>query len=155
MLGLIVAAAGCSSVATNASGGTGTQASCGAMRTAANVPVVIRVARGHVACPTALKVEKDYATMIARGEVRGNGGGAPIRVDGWTCQGYTTPEVLRTGNASHCQSGSSEILAALDMTATSAPSATATASPAATPSAATPSAATPSATTSSATASAG
>ena len=45
--------------------------------------------------------------------MRGNGGGAPVVVSGWTCQGYDTPEVLRTGNASQCRSGSNAILAVL------------------------------------------
>ena len=43
----------------------------------------------------------------------GNGGGAPVVVSGWTCQGYDTPEVLRTGNASQCRSGGNAILAVL------------------------------------------
>ncbi len=34
-------------------------------------------------------------------------------VNGWTCQGYDTPEVLRTGNASQCRSGGNAILAVL------------------------------------------
>jgi hypothetical protein len=45
--------------------------------------------------------------------VQGNGGGAPVAVNGWTCQGYNTPEVLSTGNASQCHSGSAAILAVL------------------------------------------
>ena len=47
------------------------------------------------------------------GQVPGNGGGAPVVVSGWTCQGYDTPEVLRTGNASQCHSGGTAILAVL------------------------------------------
>lgn len=109
-------ATGCSSSGTSASAAV----SCGATRTGANVPVVIRVTRGHVACATALAIEKDYATAIKKGEVKGNGGGSPITVDGWTCQGYPTPEVLRTGNASECHSGNSEIVAALDVPASAA-----------------------------------
>jgi hypothetical protein len=141
-LGLVFLAVGCSSSGVNASGGptAGVTASCGTTRTGANVPVVIKVAKGDVDCRTALKVENDYATMIKRGELRGNGGGAPLQVDGWTCQGYPTPEVLRTGNASECHSGSSEILAVLNLAAPSATASPTTAS---------------SATTSSATASAG
>jgi hypothetical protein len=45
--------------------------------------------------------------------VRGNGGGAPVTVSGWTCQGYSTPEVLSTGNASRCRNGDTEIVAVL------------------------------------------
>ena len=145
-LGLVFLAVGCSSPGVNASGGptAGVTTSCGTTRTGANVPVVIKVTMG-VDCGTALKVENDYATMIKRGELRGNGGGAPLQVDGWTCQGYPTPEVLRTGNASECHSGSSEILAVLNLAASSASTSSATASPTTASSA----------TTSSATASAG
>jgi hypothetical protein len=34
-------------------------------------------------------------------------------VRGWTCQGFTTPVVLKTGQASKCVQGSKEILAVL------------------------------------------
>ncbi len=34
-------------------------------------------------------------------------------VSGWTCQGYATPEVLSTGNASQCHHGGAAILAVL------------------------------------------
>ena len=67
--------------------------------------------------------ENEYATRIRDGRVPGNGGGAPIVVSGWTCQGYATPEVLSTGNASQCHSGSTTILAVLPV-----PTATGTAS---------------------------
>ena len=88
-------------------------ASCGSARTAAGVPVVITVAKGSVNCKTAIRVESEYAARISGGQVRGNGGGAPVVVSGWTCQGYDTPEVLRTGNASQCRSGGNAILAVL------------------------------------------
>jgi hypothetical protein len=77
------------------------------------VPVVIKVAKGSVNCQTALQVENEYAARIRDGQVPGNGGGAPVLVSGWTCQGYDTPEVLRTGNASQCHSGGNAILAVL------------------------------------------
>ena len=108
--------AGCSSG--SATAGT----SCGSARTAAGVPVVITVAKGSVNCKTAIRVENEYAARISGGQVRGNGGGAPVVVSGWTCQGYDTPEVLRTGNASQCRSGGNAILAVLAV-----PSATKTA----------------------------
>lgn len=109
-------AAGCSS-----SGSTqASPSSCGATHSGAGVPVIIKVTKGHVACGTALAVEKDYATAIKKGQLKGNGGGSPVKVDGWTCQGYPTPEVLRTGNASECHWGNSEIVAALDVPASSA-----------------------------------
>jgi hypothetical protein len=102
--------AGCAS-ATAAGAGPG--ASCGITRTAANVPVTIRVAKGTVNCGTALQVEDEYAAKIRAGQVRGNGGGAPVTVSGWTCQGYSAPEVLSTGNASHCYTGDAAIVAVL------------------------------------------
>jgi hypothetical protein len=77
------------------------------------VPVVIKIAKGDVGCGAALDVESKYATMIRTGQVKGNGGGAPAAVSGWTCQGYPTPEVLRTGDASECHTGSAEIVAVL------------------------------------------
>jgi hypothetical protein len=101
--------AGCSSG--QASAGPGT--TCGSTRTAAGVPVVIKVAKGSVNCQAALRVENEYAAKIRDGQVKGNGGGAPVVVSGWTCQGYSTPEVLSTGNASQCRSGGTTILAVL------------------------------------------
>jgi hypothetical protein len=102
--------AGCGS-ATAAGAGPG--ASCGTTHTAANVPVVIKVAKGTVNCGTALQVENVYAAKIRDGQVQGNGGGAPVAVNGWTCQGYPTPEVLSTGNASQCHTASAAIVAVL------------------------------------------
>jgi hypothetical protein len=101
---------GCVSAAI-ASAGPGTN--CGTTRTAANVPVVIKVAKGTVNCGTALRVENEYAAEVRAGQVRGNGGGAPVAVSGWTCQGYPTPEVLSTGNASQCHTGTAMIVAVL------------------------------------------
>ena len=77
------------------------------------MPVVITVARGSVNCGTALKVEDEYAAKIRDGQVRGNGGGAPVTVNGWTCQGYDTPEALQTGDASQCHTSAAMILAVL------------------------------------------
>jgi hypothetical protein len=107
--------AACSSAQSTA-GATGS--SCGTTRTGANVPVVIKVAKGTVDCPTALRVEHSYATMIRNGDVRGNGGGAPVTVAGWTCQGYPTPQVLRTGDASECHTTSAEVVAVLALSST-------------------------------------
>ncbi len=114
-------AAGCSSPGSAAGGPASPSVagprlpgrSCGQGRTAAGVKVLIVVERGQVACPTALSVEKAYAEAIASGKVPGNGGGAPVSVQGWVCQGFNTPEVLRTGNASRCSKGSAAILAVL------------------------------------------
>jgi hypothetical protein len=95
------------------SAGAGPGASCGTTHTAANVPVVVKVAKGTVNCGTALQVENEYAAKIRDGQVQGNGGGAPVAVGGWTCQGYPTPEVLSTGNASQCHTASAMIVAVL------------------------------------------
>lgn len=118
---ILLAVAGCGSPATSsaAPAGSGTTGSatrmtvCGTTRTAANVPVHIQIARGKVSCAAALKVERDYAKAILSGDVPGTGGGAPVHVRGWTCQGFTTPVVLKTGQASRCVQGSKEILAIL------------------------------------------
>jgi hypothetical protein len=107
--------AACSSAA-SAAGAPGS--ACGATRTGANVPVVIKVAKGSVDCGTVMRVEQGYATMIKHGDVIGNGGGAPVSVDGWTCQGYPTPQVLRTGDASECHTSSAEVVAVLTLAST-------------------------------------
>jgi hypothetical protein len=86
---------------------------CGSGRTAANVRVLIEISRGQVACSTALRVEQDYASALAAGKAPGNGGGGPISVNGWVCIGFSTPQVLRTGQTSKCTRGGSEILAVL------------------------------------------
>jgi hypothetical protein len=113
--GLLALAAGCGSPGspTATTGGAGTATPCGMTRTAANVPVNIQVARGQVSCATAMTVERDYARYIAAGKAPGNGGGGPVRILGWTCQGFPTPVVLKTGQASKCVQGGVEILAIL------------------------------------------
>jgi len=109
--------AGCSSApAAGAPGFTGT--SCGTTRTGANVPVVIKVTKGTVDCPTAMRVEQGYATLLKQGDIQGNGGGAPVTVNGWTCQGYPTPQVLRTGAASECHTATAEVAAVLALPST-------------------------------------
>jgi len=86
---------------------------CGTTRTGANVPVIITVDKGSVSCATALRVENSYAAVVRAGQVRGTGGGAPVTVSGWTCQGFPTPQVLKTGQTSVCRSGAAEVLAIL------------------------------------------
>jgi len=108
VLGLAVPA-GCSSAASTGAVGT----SCGNTRTGVNVPVTIRVAKGSVNCAIALRVEQEYAAAIRAGDLHGNGGGAPVTVDGWTCEAYPTPRVLRTGDASECHTASAEVVAVL------------------------------------------
>jgi hypothetical protein len=106
--------AGCSSATSAGAAGTaGT--SCGHTRTGVGVPVVVKVAKGSVNCATALRVERDYAAAIRSGELRGNGGGAPMTVDGWTCEAYPTAQVLRTGDASECHTASAEVVALLSL----------------------------------------
>ncbi len=107
--------AGCGG-ATHQTGAAPKVTPCGSSRTAANVPIHIEVAKGHVGCGTALSVEKQYAEAIRSGRAPGNGGGGPVKVNGWTCQGYSTPVVLHTGKASRCTQGSNEILALLPST---------------------------------------
>jgi len=113
--------AGCSS---SAHGVQGVGATCGTTRTAADVPVIIKVTEGTVDCGMAMRVENEYAAMIRAGQVPGNGGGAPVAVSGWICQGYPTPEVLSTGDASQCHTASAAIVAVLPVPA---PGATSTA----------------------------
>src|SRR5580704_10253771 len=87
-LGAMLAAAaiaGCSASATPKAAASAQ--ACGAGRTAANV---------------AIEVEKDYAAAIVAGQAPGNGGGGPVTVSGWKCQGFATPELLKTGDVSKC-----------------------------------------------------
>ncbi|HUZ22202.1 MAG TPA: hypothetical protein VMV07_00395 [Streptosporangiaceae bacterium] len=86
---------------------------CGTARTVANVPVKVEVTHGTVACPEALTVERAYTRAIAEGKAPGNGGGGPLDVSGWKCQGFPTPVVLKTGWASKCVRDGTEILAIL------------------------------------------
>lgn len=86
---------------------------CGTSHTAADVPVQIHVEKGQVSCRVALAVEASYAKAIQAGKAPGNGGGGPVMVNGWTCQGFNTPQVLKTGEASKCLKGNVEILATL------------------------------------------
>jgi hypothetical protein len=115
----VVLLAGCSSGGSGA-GGSAAGATCGTTRTAAGVPVVIQVAKGSVNCGTALRVEDEYAAKIRAGQVQGTGGGAPVIVSGWTCQGYNTPQMLQTGNASQCHTSTAMILAVLPVPTPSA-----------------------------------
>ena len=103
---------------TTAASGPGASASsvpafhCGRARTAAGVPVDVEIV-GRASCHDAMTVERDYSRALASGKVLGNGGGAPVGIQGWICQGYDTPEVLATGRASACRKHGSQILAVL------------------------------------------
>jgi hypothetical protein len=112
LAGGAVLLAGCSSGGLSA-GASGAGAICGTTRTAANVPVVIKVVKGSVSCPAALQIENEYAALIKDGQVAGNGGGAPVTISGWTCQSYNTPDLLRTGDASQCHTSTAMIVAVL------------------------------------------
>lgn len=110
--GLASLLAACSIASAAHSPSRGTPGSpCGTTRTAADVPVVIKVVKGTVNCRTALSVENGYASMIKAGKVLGNGGGAPAQVNGWTCQGYPAPKAALTGDASECHTRSAEVVA--------------------------------------------
>ena len=115
-------AAGCGDApgkqSTTAAGGPGASASsapasyCGQARTAAGVPVDVEIV-GQASCHDAMTVERDYSRALASGKVPGNGGGAPVTIQGWICQGYDTPQVLATGRASACHKHGAQILAVL------------------------------------------
>jgi hypothetical protein len=107
--------AGGGSPATGAVGSSARMTPCGITRTAAGVAVNIEITHGTVACAAALAVERQYARALASGKVPGNGGGAPAKVQGWVCQGFTTPQVLATGHASACRKGGTQIVAVLAM----------------------------------------
>ena len=85
---------------------------CGTTHTAAGVPVNVEVV-GQVTCHDALTVERAYSRALASGKVRGNGGGAPVTIHGWICQGYATQQLLATGRASACRRHGMQILAIL------------------------------------------
>ena len=112
---------------TAASGRPGASASsapairCGRVRTAAGVPVDVEIV-GQASCHAAMTVERDYSRALASGQVPGNGGGAPVTIQGWICQGYDTPQVLSTGRASACHKHGSQILAVLPSISPSPPS---------------------------------
>lgn len=106
------AAAGCANSGATAPGqATKAQVTaCGTAKTAAAVPVKVEVIKGRVACPTAMAIERAYAVAIRSGRAPGNGGGGPVKIRGWTCQGFATPIVLETGKASRCVRDGVEIL---------------------------------------------
>src|ERR1700735_1328 len=71
---------------------------------------------GCAASRTAMPVENSYAALIRAGGLRGNGGGAPVSIRGWTCQGYTSVEIAQTERVSACVKGSAQIFTALPPT---------------------------------------
>jgi hypothetical protein len=118
VLALVLASAvACGGSSTSTKTTSAKAISCGQAKTAANVPVHIEIVKGQFSCQTALAVEKKYDLAVRAGHAPGNGGGGPIKVDGWTCQGFSTPVVLHTGKASKCVKGADEILAILPASA--------------------------------------
>jgi hypothetical protein len=83
------------------------------------VPVDVDVV-GQASCQDAMTVERAYTHALASGKVPGNGGGAPVKIHGWVCQGFDTPEVLATGRASACRKQGMRILAVLVLPSPSA-----------------------------------
>ena len=111
--------AGCASTGTATATATAGTA-CGRATTAAGVPVTIKVARGPANCTSALRAEAAYTAAIKAGEVRGNGGGAPLTVDGWTCESYSATQAQAAGYASECHTANAEVVAVLPPPPTSA-----------------------------------
>lgn len=130
LAGIVLAGTGCSSNSSSSSS-NGPQAhqvaapsasqlppprvTCGSSRTAVNVPVVIEVEKGTTSCPEAMRIQRGYTGLVKSGKVGGNGGGAPVQVDGWTCQGTDTTTTVQTGEASECHKGGTEIVAVLKL----------------------------------------
>jgi hypothetical protein len=88
---------------------------CGTSHTAVDVPVLIEVEQGVASCQLAMHIQSTYTGLVQAGKVPGNGGGAPVKVDGWTCQGTDTTTTVQTGEASECRKGTTEIVAVLKL----------------------------------------
>jgi hypothetical protein len=86
---------------------------CGTAKTPANVPVKVEITKGSVTCAAALAVEHAYTAAVAAGKAPGNGGGGPVEISGWQCQGFATPVMLQTGDVSRCLRSGAEILTIL------------------------------------------
>jgi hypothetical protein len=112
-LATMLAAGGCGHQAPGAASGP---KFCGHGRSPADVPIDVLIDRGQVSCTIALTVERSYAKAVQEGKAPGNGGGGPVPVNGWICEGFTTPHVLKTGQTSKCTKGGTEILATLATT---------------------------------------
>jgi hypothetical protein len=110
---VMAAAAGCGNSAAQGPATRTRVTACGTAKTAAAVPVRVEVIRGQLACTTARAIERAYAEAVRSGQAPGNGGGGPVKIRGWTCQGFATPVVLQTGKASKCVRDGIEILEVL------------------------------------------
>jgi hypothetical protein len=84
------------------------------------VPVKIDVVKGTVDCAEVLRVEAAYAAAIRNGDLQGNGGGAPLSVDGWTCESFSAAQALQTGQVSQCHTANAEVVAVLSLPSASA-----------------------------------
>jgi hypothetical protein len=126
LTGVVVVSAGCSSgsvgngphgpvAAPSASQLPPPRATCGTSHTAVDVPVIVEVEKGATSCPEAMRIQSSYTGLVKSGRVGGNGGGAPVKVDGWTCQGADTTTTVQTGEASECHKGATEIVAVLKL----------------------------------------
>jgi hypothetical protein len=91
------------------------RATCGTSHTAVDVPVLVEIEKGSTSCQLAMRIQNGYTDLVKAGQVRGNGGGAPVQVDGWTCQGTDTTTTVQTGEASECHKGATEIVAVLKL----------------------------------------
>jgi hypothetical protein len=123
LAGVVLVSAGCSgnndspnaAAAPSASQLAPPQVTCGTSRTAANVPVIVEVEKGTASCQQAMQIQTGYTGLVKSGRVGGNGGGAPVKVEGWTCQGTDTTTTVQTGEASECSKGATEIVAVLKL----------------------------------------
>jgi hypothetical protein len=97
------------------------RATCGTSRTAVNVPVTMEVEKGSADCQLVMHIQDSYTSLVRSGRVAGNGGGAPVKVDGWTCQGTDTTTTVQTGEASECSKDGTEIVAVLKLQGSTAP----------------------------------
>ena len=110
---VLAAVAGCTNSASTGPVTRATVTACGTAKTAASVPVRVEIIRGQLACTTARAIERAYAAAVRSGRAPGNGGGGPVKIQGWTCRGFATPIVLQTGKASTCVRDGVEILEVL------------------------------------------
>ena len=87
---------------------------CGIGQTAAGVPVLVQMARGPVACPAAMTLERAYATAVASGKAPGNGGGGPVTVQRAGSARASTPRrSCAPGTPRSAQGNGAEIVAVL------------------------------------------
>jgi hypothetical protein len=113
LVGIVIGSLAVSACGHSPSTSASKPVNCGSSQTAAHVPVTLSVNSTSVSCSAAKSIEQDYAEAIREGKAPGAGGSGPVKVSGWTCSAFPTPEMLKTGNASKCIKGTTEILATL------------------------------------------